>query len=483
MNLTRFIKFACILIIAFQSCRNSKNVEIPPEQLSKSQIVKIDSICQSFIDKGNTAGLSFGLSHNGKTIFSKGYGLANIESKKPATDSTIYAIASISKFITAITTMRIVEAGKLSLSDKIIDHIEGFPQQKYMDEITIEHLLRHQSGLVDHEDWFDSIYINERRVFTNQEFYQFLDQPLFFRPGSQYSYSNSGYAILSSILEKIEQKSFHELIIENINKPLAISSIGMWPERWNSSNAAMGYELTKQGLDTSFHMMTKGMKGDGGLSASVMDLLKIAKGLSTETLLSRPSIDYLLSPTSIGNISIDYGLGVKFGNFGGHKTYGHSGGYKGTGWAILAIYPDTGYAFAAAINTSYSPEEAWMLRHHIMPILLNIAPPAMKSASIKEIEKYTGKYSAFNRWGNDKPSVRIIFEKEGNLFYDNPDTDTPGAQLFQLNDSTFSWKLYPFDEFRFHNVNGEIVACSHYYDGFFGAVRMKKDYQQNAKQQ
>ena len=154
------------------------------------------------------------IAHNGKPIYSKGYGLANISSKKSASENTIYAIASISKFITATATMKMVEAGKVSLSDKVADYFEDFPKQQYMDEITVEHLLRHQSGIVDHEDWFDSIYIMEKRVFTREEFHKFIDQPLFFRPGTNYSYSNSGYSILSNILEQVSGQSFHEFIQE-----------------------------------------------------------------------------------------------------------------------------------------------------------------------------------------------------------------------------------------------------------------------------
>ncbi|MEZ4964465.1 MAG: serine hydrolase domain-containing protein [Saprospiraceae bacterium] len=151
----------------------------------------MDSICKSFIEKGNTVGLSIGISRYGRTLFAKGYGLANIKSNKAATDSTIYPVASISKFMTAIVAMKMVEEGKISLSDRIVDHIKEFPRREYMDEITIEHLLRHQSGLADHEDWMDSIYINERRVMTDQSCIVWTSRCF---SGRAASYSNSGYA-------------------------------------------------------------------------------------------------------------------------------------------------------------------------------------------------------------------------------------------------------------------------------------------------
>ena len=463
-----------VLFVSLISCSPNQNPDVEADSLSDAQMAKIDSVCQSFIEKGNTIGFSVAIAHDGETVFSKGFGLANIESNKPATENTIYALASVSKFITAATTLKMAEEGKISLDDRVVDYFPDFPKQDYMDEITIEHLLRHQSGLVDHEDWFDSIYINERRIFEQKEFFDFLDQPLFFRPGTLYSYSNSGYAVLSFILEQVSDLSFHDIIVENIGKPQEMTSLGLWPNMWDHKDASMGYELADEGVDTSFHMMTKGMKGDGGLSASVVDLLKFSSALVDESLISKASLDRMLSPTPIGPISIDYGLGVKFGNINGQKTFGHSGGYKGTGWAMLAHYPESGFTFAALFNTNYSPEEAWMLRHFIMPIVLNIDPLEMDPSGYKDLELFTGEYASFNRWGNAKPSVRVIYEEEGKLYRDNPDTKTPGSQIYPIGNNSFSWKPYPYDEFKFHVVEGKVIACSEYIDGFFISLKMKK---------
>ncbi len=463
-----------ILLTNLISCSPNQKETKKVEPLSNSQITKIDYVCQSFLDKDNTVGFSIAIAHDDQTVFSKGFGLANIASNTPATENTIYAIASVSKYITAAATMKMVEEGKISLEDKVVDYFPDFPKQEFMDEITIEHLLRHQSGLVDHEDWFDSIYINEKRVFEQKEFFDFLDQPLFFRPGTLYSYSNSGYSVLSDILEQVSGLGFHDIIIENIANPLGMSSVGLWPNRWDHSDASMGYELADEGVDTSFHMMTEGMRGGGGLCASVIDLLKFSRALVDESLISKASLERMLSPSRVGLISIDYGLGVKFGNINGQQTYGHSGGYKGTGWAMLAHYPESGFTFAALFNTNYSSEEAWMLRHHIMPIVLNIEPLPTDSSAMKNFDLYTGEYASFNRWGNAKPSVRVIYEEEGKLYRDNPDTKTPGSQIYPIGTNSFSWKPYPYDEFKFHVVDGKVVACSEYIDGFFVSLKMKK---------
>ena len=473
LRLIYFLFFSSILSLI--SCSQNQRSPSKTEVLSEFQLTTIDSICRSFLEKGNTQGFSIAIGHDDTIVFSKGYGFANINSKTPVTENTIFAIASISKFITAVSTMKMVEENKLSLQDKVVDHLPDFPDQKFMDQITIEHLLRHQSGLIDHENWFDSIYIIEKRVFTQKEFLDFIDQPLFFKPGSHYSYSNSGYAILSYILEKVSGLPFHDFILEKVSKPNDLNSIGMWPKMWNNPNASMGYELTEDGIDTSFHMMTKGMKGDGGLAASTLDLVKLIQTITKNKFISEASLNQILSPSQIGDLTIDYGLGVKIGKLDDQKTWGHSGGYAGTGWAMLAHYPDSDFTFAAAINTSFSPEEAWLLRHKIMPEVLNIDWPEMDTSTIKNIDIYPGEYVAMDRWGNKIPSKRILSIEEGKLIWDNPQTLTPGARLFPIGMHSFTWKAYPFDEFKFHVLDGKVVACSEYIDGFFVKIRMKKE--------
>ena len=128
------------------------------------------------------------------------------------------------------------------------------------------------------------------------------------------------------------------------------------------------------------------------------------------------------------------------------------------------------------MNTSYSPEEVWSLRHEVMPIVLNIRPPEVDSAAtIENAERFVGSYAAINRWGTGAPSARTVTAEAGKLIWDNPVTEAPGARLFQLNDSTFTWTPYPYDMFIFHKVGGKITAVSEYADGFFVNIRLKND--------
>lgn len=112
-----------------------------------------------------------------------------------------------------------------------------------------------------------------------------------------------------------------------------------------------------------------------------------------------------------------------------------------------------------------------------MPIVLDISPPILNDVRVNNIEKYIGEYSAFNRWGYENPSIRVVSEKKGRLFWDNPETETPPAQLYPLSDNTFTFEQYPYDIFKFHHVDGEVVACSQYADGFFTNIRIKNDHQ------
>ncbi len=462
-----------LFVLVLTSCKEEVSNDPETPKLTEIQKRRIDSVCKGLLERGNTLGFSVAITKGDELVFAKGYGLANKDNGKMADSNTIYPIASISKFLTAMATMKLVEQEKISLDDKLHSYFDNFPRQEYMEDITIEHLLRHQSGIIDHEDWFDSIYINEKRVFTQDEFFEFIDQPLFFEPGTHYLYSNSGYALLSSVLEKVTGKDFHESIQDLISVPHEVESIGMWPVMWDHKDATMGYELIENKLDTSFHMMTKGMKGDGGLSASVVDLVKVVTDLDKGRIISESSLERMLSKTTVGSIQVDFGLGLKMGYIEDQFTYGHSGGYKGTGWAIVSRNPESDITFAAAMNTNFSPEEVWTIRHEILPLVLEISKPEHTGGSLEDGNLYVGEYASINRWGDSVASRRIVAFENGKLTWDNPDTETPGAQLFPVSEHTFSFNPYPFDRFLFHVVDDRVVACSQYADGFFTGVKMK----------
>src|SRR5262249_17936589 len=158
-----------------------------------------------------------------------GYGVADIESKTPATPDTAYQLASVTKTFTATAVMQLVEDGKIKLDNRITRRLVGLP--KIWSEIRISHLLTHTSGIKDYTQ-FPAIADHPEREFTGDEIISLVaDLPLDFLPGERYSYSNTGYYLLGLLIEKVSGQSYGDFLKARIFTPA-----GMEHTRVNSSS-------------------------------------------------------------------------------------------------------------------------------------------------------------------------------------------------------------------------------------------------------
>ncbi len=439
-------------------------------QVPKTQI---DSICKVFLTESGIAGFSIAITKDNKMIFTQGYGHSNIEKDEKASPHTIYPMASVSKLVTAVAIMKLVDQKLLRLEDRVVNILPDFPNQKYMEEITVNHMLRHTSGLVDFGHWADSLYLSDGLV-NDREFISFIDQPLLFKPGTAFSYSNSGFRTLTLITEKLSGLSFHDYVFNEISGPMNMTSLGDWPHNMNRDNATVNYKRKKDSLFVGTVMDIPYDDGDGGLSASVVDLVKLPGLLSNQKLIPTRLLDIMLTPTDLGPVKIDYGTGVRLGELLGHKAWGHTGGASGSTIAKLSHFPDDSLSLAILINTLDAPKNTLDLEEALLPVLLQVEKPRIK-AMPDNLLQYTGAFVRRDRWGGDQVSTRVISEKEGELFRDNPLTETPGQQLFYLGENNFRNDIYTFDYFKFHFVAGKVIACSEYVNGVFLQVLLEEN--------
>ena len=196
------------LSILFFSCGEKSTI--------KNQIDKMFSEFTS-----ETPGASVLVMQNNKIIFKKGYGLANLEKKNPIKPKSNFRLASITKQFTAFSIMLLENEGKLSFEDKLIKFFQDFPS--YGDEITIRQILQHASGLLAYEDNVDdtvTVQLKDKDVLK----ILIKQDSTYFKPGTQHRYSNSGYALLALIVEKLSGKTFAEFLKERIFTPLGMTN-------------------------------------------------------------------------------------------------------------------------------------------------------------------------------------------------------------------------------------------------------------------
>jgi len=301
------------------------------------------------VDRPDAPGAAAIVIKEGTPLFAKGYGLADLEKKIPCTTNTNFRLASVTKQFTAMAMLILAEQGKLSLQDRLPKFFPEFPA--YGEAISLHHLLTHTSGLADYEDHIldgTTIPLSDRDVLIILRQQSKTDFP----PGSQFHYSNSAYALLALIVEKVSGKTFPAFLRENIFDPLSMTnSIAYVAGRSCVPNRAFGYANGTSGWELSDQSVTSAVLGDGGIYSSVADLFKWDQALYTEKLISRTMLDDVFTAHSSQSDfeGSGYGYGWYVGNFRETKRLWHYGSTCGFSTRIER-FPDRRFSVIVLTN-------------------------------------------------------------------------------------------------------------------------------------
>lgn len=274
-------------------------------------------------------GAALAIVKNGKVIFEKSYGLADMENKVPVTAASDFRLASVSKTFTAAAVLQLREQGKLTLDMKLTDIWKDFPEYG----ITIRHLLHHTSGLQDYESFVsDTALVKQVKDKDVLEIMKKADT-VYFPAGQQFRYSNTGYALLALIVEKFSGRSFAAYLAENIFQPLGMKGSVAYEKGGSEiKNRAYGYTQAADGSwfrkDQSAY---SAVLGDGGIYSNITDMIQWDKSLYSGRILPLAVIEeaFTSGVTSSGKPT-DYGFGwrLKTGPAGEKVTY-HPGSTSG----------------------------------------------------------------------------------------------------------------------------------------------------------
>jgi CubicO group peptidase (beta-lactamase class C family) len=288
------------------------------------KLVKIDSFFREF-NHPDVPGAAVMVIQNGKILFEKAYGLAELQQKTPCTTRTNFRLASLTKQFTAMSVMMLAEQKKLSLDDRMTKYIPEFPA--YGTEITIRELLNHRSGLLDYEDYMPkdlTIPLSDRNVLYILR----QQKETYFPPGTQFRYSNTGYAFLSLIVEVVSGNTFADFLKRNIFEPLHMTDTLAYEAGISTiPNRAYGYAKEGAGFQPSDQSLTSSVLGDGGVYSSVDDLYKWDQALYTEKLVSKKMLQQAFTsvPVETDMPGSGYGFGWYVGKYRGTDYIWHYG--------------------------------------------------------------------------------------------------------------------------------------------------------------
>lgn len=302
--------FLAVILLVVLACQNQKK-----EEATASIPSRIDSLLNSI----NTFSGVVLVAEQGRPIYHKAVGFSNFETQTPLDSAFIFELASVSKQFTAMTVMMMAEEGKLSYDDLVEKFIPGLPYPG----ITIRHLLNHTSGLPDYQSVMDQHW-DKTKVAGNEDNIQYLIKfhpEKLFEPGAQYEYSNTGYMLLASIVEKASGSDFIQFSRERIFAPLQMNAtdIRTRDEKMALPNMAWGHlfveERQKYIRADSFPAFNYAIwlgnrKGPGRISSTTSDLLKWDQALYTERLVKATTLQDAFTPATLTNGTLsNYGFG------------------------------------------------------------------------------------------------------------------------------------------------------------------------------
>ncbi|AZA50985.1 serine hydrolase [Chryseobacterium carnipullorum] len=419
--------------------QNTTDINLIKQEKKKQEI---DSIIKAYasINKFNGTAL---VHYQHTTFFEKSYGWQDAEKKLPNQNKSIYQIASLTKSFTALTIIKLCEEGKLSVKDPVSKFIPDYPR---VSEITVEHLLTHSSGIYEalrNKEYFRLLHTTEP-ITKSREISFFKDEPLDFKPGTQFSYTNSGYILLGIIIEKITGQTYEEAVTKMILHPLKMTHTGFDYPSLKSPYKTIPYSYLSKTKQEKTEIWNPELTGPAGqIYSTAEDLYKYYKGLRDYSIVSKESLKKATTPYLSG-----YGYGWFIDDLYGKKLINHGGNIEGS-TSYFAMLPDDDICIILLNNiTSKKLEKAG---NTILAALLDQPynlPKPKKEITLdgSVLKKYAGNYELsedtvihiLNENGqlfiqnNNDPKIRMLAEKEDVFFL--PDDDTEISFIFKKDE-------------------------------------------------
>lgn len=335
---------------------------------------EIDKILQIY-DSNQAPGCAVALFKEGEMVFSKGYGIANLDYGIPITDSTSFYMASVSKQVTAAAAGLLAVRGELDLSAGVGEYIEGWPN--WAEDVKVHQLFSHTSGLPDLYGLMDIAGISLSNVMGLEEYMEIvmMGETLKFDPGSKYSYSNSGYTTLAWLVEKISQKSFSAFVDSELLKPFGMKSTHFHDDRHRViPNRAISYQPDGERFRQTYLGNFQGV-GPGGLYSTLEDWgrweafwngnLEWEGGITQEEAQELKRM--MVVPAVAGGDTLTYGMGLNIEIRKGASLNGHGGSFMGFR-TDYRRYPEHETAMAILCNRGDADPQA--LNHQLADLVL-----------------------------------------------------------------------------------------------------------------
>ena len=397
-----------LTVIAFLS--STTWAQVPDKQkVGASAERAFEKFTKAYVGPG--PGCAAAVSLNGETVFEKAFGLADLEHNVPNTTQTIFESGSVAKQFTSAAVVLLQQDGKLSLDDPVRKYITELPD--YGSPLTIRHLLNHTSGL---RDWGAVLSLTGagrgERVISQDLALDVIthQQALDFTPGTEYSYSNSGYNLAAIIVERVSKQKFPVFVEERLFKPLGMKN-SSWRDDYQRIVPGRAQAYSRQGNGPwRLNMPFMNVYGNGGMLTTVGDWMKWNAMLDSHSL-GAPLVNALETRGVLNDgRKIAYALGLSIDSFKGLKDVAHGGATAGY-QTFLTRYPDKKVSVGVMCNGT-SPN-AGGIAESITEEIFGPFPEPPRTESAKASEDELKKFVGI--WRNEKTHAPARFVIENGV--------------------------------------------------------------------
>lgn len=315
----------------------------------------MDQIIESVYKPGDP-GATVLVAKNGKVVYRKAFGMANLELNVPMKPEMVFEIGSITKQFTAVSILMLMEQGKLSLTDDITKFIPDYPAQGH--KITIHHLLTHTSGIKSYTGMQEWQPLWRKDMSPAEMIDLFKNQPMDFAPGERFLYNNSAYFLLGYIIEKASGLTYQQFLEDNIFKPLQMNNSYYGSHKRVIPNRAAGYQ-NQDGFTNAEYLSLTQPYSAGSIMSNVDDMLKWQNAIRDNKLVKAGSIQLAFKGYSTNdNKPFHYGYGWGVNEINGAPTLEHGGGIFGYTTNGIWLPGEDVYVIMLTNRDDIGPEDA-----------------------------------------------------------------------------------------------------------------------------
>jgi CubicO group peptidase (beta-lactamase class C family) len=324
-NTSRKPASADSLIIAF----NNEFDTISVDSINRGEAEYIDKVFSKLYKQGSFNGAVL-VAEKGKVFYRKVFGVNDRVGKDELELNSAFQLASVSKMFTALAIMQLKEKDKLSYDHDVRYFLPDFPYNG----ITLHHLLTHESGLSNYMALSDK-YWDQSTPLTNQDMYDLIvkHKPrLYFKPGNRFNYSNTNYAVLALIVEKVSHMPFNKYVEKNIFTPAGMVNSFVYHPDIKHDNEVIGYNRLRRGYSKIPEDYLNGVWGDKGIYSTVEDMYRFDMALKYNILVKSETIEEAFTPyvpQNKKNPTKFYGFGWRIKYLEEQKIVYHFGWWKG----------------------------------------------------------------------------------------------------------------------------------------------------------